>query len=77
MGRAQWRLDSDKQAMLEGTFERAKQQEQEMESLWMEQLETEAKNKQAATQATSFVARLHRRMPCVGHRTAAKRGTGF
>lgn len=62
MARAQWRLDSDKQAMLEGTLktptqllnieadiERAKQQEQEMESLWMEQLESEAKNKQSAT----------------------------
>ena len=64
MVRAQWRLDSDKQAMLEGTLktptqllnieadiERAKQQEQEMESLWMEQLETEAKNKQQSATA--------------------------
>ena len=53
---------SSVEAMLEGTLktptqllnieadiERAKQQEQEMESLWMEQLESETKGKQAAT----------------------------
>ena len=65
MERGHWRLESDRQAALENTLkqptrllnvegdiQRAQQQDAEMEQMWMEQLEAEAKEKSSGTQKT-------------------------